>query len=157
MADTRTAQRHLVETYTSYPEAERAVDRLSDDGFPVERLTIVAEGLSLVENVTGRRSYLDAAAGGTVTGGVIGALLGFVFGVFSWVDPLVSGLALAVYGLVVGAVVGLVLGLLGHWMMGGRRDFSSSMSLGASRYDVVADDAEVAEEAARRLGSIDLG
>ncbi len=34
--------RHLVESFPSYGEAERAVDSLSDDGFPVEQLTIVA-------------------------------------------------------------------------------------------------------------------
>lgn len=148
----RAEQRHVVRSYTEYAKAERAVDQLSDDGFPIERLTIVARGLHLVEDITGRRGYGGAAASSAVTGGVIGALLGFVFGVLSWVDPLISGLALAVYGFLAGALAGLVIGLLSHWLRAGRRDFSSIKSLRARGYDVVADSAEYAEQADRLLG-----
>ena len=41
-----------VATYGSYGEAERAVDFLSDKGFPVERVAIVGAGLKTVERVT---------------------------------------------------------------------------------------------------------
>lgn len=157
MAQARAAQRHVVESYTNYAEAEHAVDRLSDDGFPVERLTIVAGDLKLVEDIVGRRGYGDAAVSGALTGGVMGALLGFVFGVLSWVDPLISGLSLAFAGFFVGMLIGLVVGLLSHWLSAGRRDFSSVSSLRASRYDVVADSPEGAEQAARRIGATPRG
>ncbi len=42
-------------------EAERAVDRLSDQGFPVERSAIVGLGLRSVEQVTGRMTAGSAA------------------------------------------------------------------------------------------------
>jgi hypothetical protein len=45
---------NTVASYSSYEEAQTAVDRLSDDGFPVENLDIVGSGLRLVERVTGR-------------------------------------------------------------------------------------------------------
>ncbi len=157
MAQAGVEQRHVVESYTDYGDAEHAVDRLSDDGFPVERLTIVARDLKLVENIVGRRGYGDASRGGAVTGGVVGALLGFVFGVLSWVDPLISGLSLAFAGFFVGMVVGVAVGLLAHWLSAGRRDFSSVSSLRASRYDVVADNPERAEQAARRLEASSRG
>src|SRR5919106_5208895 len=47
------AQRDIA-TYPSYEEAERAVDRLSDQKFPVERIAIIGTGLRSVEQVLGR-------------------------------------------------------------------------------------------------------
>ncbi len=41
--------RRTVATYATYAEAQRAVDYLSDQQFPVERVAIVAEGLRFVE------------------------------------------------------------------------------------------------------------
>jgi hypothetical protein len=38
-----------VATFGSYREAGRAVDRLSDRGFPVQRVAIVGRDLQLVE------------------------------------------------------------------------------------------------------------
>ncbi len=145
--------RHVVRSYTSYGDAERDIDSLSDDGFPVEQLSIVAEELRFVENVTGRRGYAQEALDGTVSGALIGALLGFVLGLFSLIDPLISSLALAIWGALLGAAIGAVVGLLSHWASTGRRDFSSVRSIEAGRYDIVADTREHAEEAARRLAA----
>ncbi len=138
--------RRVVASYDSYAEAQRTVDHLSDKKFPVERLSIVAEDLRFIEQVTGRVGYGRAALSGLFSGAAAGALFGFVFGLFSLVDPLVSGLALALYGLIFGAIVGLIVGLLSHALSGGQRDFSSVGQMQAGRYDVVADE-EVAEDA----------
>jgi hypothetical protein len=43
-----------VSSYKTYEEAERAVDYLSDNGFPVENAQIVGSNLRLLEQVTGR-------------------------------------------------------------------------------------------------------
>ncbi len=150
---TKVSQRHRVASFPGYGEAERAVDSLSDDGFPVEQLTIVADQLQLIENVTGRRGYGTEALGGAASGAVIGASLGFILGLFSLIDPLISGLALAVYGALFGAAVGVLFGVLSHWVSAGRRDFTSLRSVEAGRYDIVADTVEHAEQAARRLVS----
>ena len=40
--------------FDTYPEAQRAVDRLSDAGFPAERVAMVGHGPRSVERVTGR-------------------------------------------------------------------------------------------------------
>ncbi|MDP9072464.1 MAG: glycine zipper family protein [Actinomycetota bacterium] len=129
-----------------YQDAQRTVDLLADKGFAVQRLSIVAEGLRFVENVTGRATYWTAAWQGVLSGGFIGAILGIFFGAFSWVDPLVSSLALAAYGLLLGGVAGAVVGLIAHSLTGGSRDFSSTGRMEASRYDVTCD-AEVIDEA----------
>jgi len=146
----RYGSRRMVASYGSYAEAQGAVDRLADEGFPVERLSIVAEGLRFEEWVTGRKGYARAALEGLGVGAVPGALIGFLFGIFSLVDPLVSGFVLAFYLLLFGALIGAVFGLISHALSGGRRDFSSVGGMLADSYDVVADE-EVAESAARRL------
>jgi hypothetical protein len=136
--------------YATYAEAERAVDHLADNGFPVERSAISGRGLSSYEQVTGRMTTGRAALQGTLSGAVVGALLGWLFGVFSWVTPLISGLLLAVYGLVIGAALGAVLGALAHAFTGGRRDFSSVPGVRAESYEVLVD-TELAAQAAQLL------
>lgn len=133
----------VVASYETYPEAQRAVDHLSDRGFPVETASIVAQELRLVEDVTGRVDYTAATAQGLVQGGLVGAVLGFLLGAFDWVDPVVSALAVALYGFVLGAAIGAVAGLVAHWAQGGRRNFSSIGRLEASRYDVSVEEDEV--------------
>jgi hypothetical protein len=142
-----------VASYESYAEAQRAVDYLSDEGFPVERVSIVAEDLRFVEQVTGRKGYGQAALQGAGTGAVIGAFFGFFFGLFSIVDPLVSALVLVLYGLVFGAIIGAIMGLISHALSGGQRDFSSVGRVEANRYDVMVDE-EVAEEASRFIARL---
>jgi hypothetical protein len=140
----------LVGSYQNYADAERAVDYLADQRFPVERAVIVGRGLHSVERITGRLGYLTAAGRYAVGGAIIGALFGWFFGVFDAIDPLVSGLMLALWGALFGAVIGAVFGLLAHAMTAGLRDFSSVQTIRADTYHLLVD-ADVAEDAARRL------
>jgi len=148
--------RRAIASYPTYQEAERAVDHLSDQGFPVERVAIVGQDVRLVEQVTGRMGPGGAALRGAANGALPGALIGWIFGLLNWLDPVVSGLLLALYGLVFGALVGALFGLLVHAAQGGRRDFASVSFMQPSRYDVVADDA-VADEAVRLLAELPSG
>jgi hypothetical protein len=141
-----------VASFDTYAEAERAVDRLADQRFPVERVQVVGHGLTLIEKVTGRRSFDRAAAEGALSGAVIAGFVGLLFGLLNWFDPLISGLLLGLYGVVFGAAVGALVGLLSQALASGRRDFSSARSLEAGRYDVLAD-AEVADDARARLAA----
>lgn len=152
MPDRLTGPLELVASYDSYPDAQKAVDRLADRRFPVERLTIVASDLRIVEQVTGRLGYAGAMAQGALAGAVPGAFFGFILGLFGVITPLVSGFVLAAWGLVIGAAIGALVGLVGHAAMGGQRDFSSVSGLRAARYDLMAA-ADVAAEA-RRLTSV---
>ncbi|MFF5651354.1 general stress protein [Streptomyces collinus] len=145
--------RRPVTTYETYQEAERAVDHLSDQGFPVERVAIIGQDVRLVEQVVGRMDYGRAALHGAASGALPGALIGWLFGLVDWVDPLVSALLVALYGLIFGAIVGALFGLLLYALQGGRRDFASVRSMEPSRYDVVVDEA-VADEAVRLLGGL---
>jgi hypothetical protein len=48
---TTTASRRVIATFTKYADAERAVDKLADSGFPVERVAIIARGLQFEERI----------------------------------------------------------------------------------------------------------
>lgn len=146
--------RRTVASYSSYADAERAVDYLSDSGFEVSRTAIVGRDLRYVEQVTGRTTYGKAALGGALTGAFVGVLIGWLFGIFDWFDPIVTAFWLALDGLWFGAVVGAIAGLLAHALSGGRRDFSSIGLTTAGRYEILVD-SEVADEAARLLAEQD--
>ena len=150
----REPRRVVVASYDSYPEAQRAVDYLSDERFPVERVAIVAEDLRLVEQVTGRRGYGKAGLQGAGSGALIGLIFGFFLGLFNVVDPLVSAFFLGIVWLIYGAIIGLIVGLIGHALSGGQRDFSSIGGIQAGRYNVMADE-EVANEASELLAGLE--
>lgn len=144
--------RRPIAVYGNYADAERAVDRLSDLGFPVERVAIVGHDLTLVEQVTGRATYLTSALRGAAAGALPGVLIGWLFGLFDLVNPLVASIVLAFYGLLIGAVLGALIGVITYALQRGRRDFHAVTLMVPSRYEVVVDP-EIADEAARLLAS----
>ena len=145
--------RRTIETYDRYADAERAVDFLSDNGFPVERVAIVGRDLRIVEQVTGRMTLGHAALRGALTGALTGALIGWLFWLFNWFDPIVASGWLILDGLWFGALVGALFGLLAHAMTGGRRDFASVPMTTADRYELLVDE-EVADQAASLLARL---
>jgi hypothetical protein len=147
-----TGRRPIAE-YDSYSMAERAVDYLSDQGFPVSRVAIIGSDVRLIEQVVGRLNYGGATLRGAGSGALTGLLIGWLFGLFNWFNPLVAVFTLAVYGLVFGAVVGAVFGLVAYAMQRGRRDFTSVRVMVPHRYEVVADE-EVADEAKQLLAGM---
>ena len=147
-------RRTTVAVYENYGEAERAIDYLSDHGFPVERTSIVGRDLRWVEQVTGRVTTGGAALQGALTGAVVGLLVGWLFGLFDWFNPVVAAGWLALDGLWFGALVGGLAGLLAHAMTGGRRDFAAVGSMTADKYEVQVDE-DLVEEAAGLLTSMD--
>jgi hypothetical protein len=132
----------------TYEKAEEVVDRLSDAGFPVERVRIVGIDLYSVEQVNGRMTIGRAALAGAATGAGFGLLVGLVFGVFS----LSAGWPLMLLGgSFVGLLSGTALGAVAQWATGGRRDFSSVRNLRAHRYAVEVEPAH-ADDARHILG-----
>src|ERR1700684_446894 len=92
-----------VGSYPTYAEAQRAVDYLSDQQFPVQQVTIVGVDLMQVERVTGRLTWTKVLGGGVLSGAWLGLFIGLVLGFFS---PSPWGALLT--GLVAGAVLGFV-------------------------------------------------
>jgi hypothetical protein len=126
---------NTVARFDDYESAQRAVDRLSDDGFPVEKLDIVGSGLRLVERVTGRLTRGRAAGAGAVSGLWAGLLIGILLGLFTSGH---SFIAVAATGAALGAGWGAIFGYVAHAGTRGQRDFSSVRQLMAAHYDLIA-------------------
>src|ERR1700679_2834095 len=88
---------NTVARFDDYETAQRAVDGLSDDGFPVETLDIVGSDLRLVERVTGRMTKARAGGAGAIRGAWLGLLVGILLGLFTsgaWLAVVLGGLAI---------------------------------------------------------------
>jgi hypothetical protein len=136
-----------VGSYPTYAEAQRAVDYLSDQQFPVQQMTIVGVDLMQVERVTGRLTWAKVIGGGILSGAWLGLFIGLLLNFFThtW-DVLATGL-------VAGVFFGLITSTVPYAMARGTRDFSSTMQLVAGRYDVLCDpqNAEKARDLLARL------
>jgi hypothetical protein len=135
-----------VATYVTYSDAQRAVDHLSDHGFPVEHADVVGYELRLVEHVTGRLTNARAAAAGAGLGSWWGLFIGLLVGLFT-TGPVWIGLIVG--GVLIGAAWGAIFGFVAHWALRGQRDFTSVRGVVAGRYELV-----VAEEHAERARAL---
>lgn len=142
-----------VGSYPTYAEAQRAVDYLSDQKFPVQHVTIVGSDLKLVERVTGRLTQGRAIAAGAMGGAWWGLFVGVLMMLFAPGE--VNGLILVLTGIVFGAVFGLIFGWLGYRATGGHRDFTSRTQVVAGTYDVLCQPKH-AEEARNHLAHLAL-
>ncbi|MGA1811115.1 general stress protein [Frondihabitans sp. 4ASC-45] len=124
----------VVATFTKYEDAQGAVDYLSDEGFPVQNVSIVGHDIRTVENVSGRLTKGKAASRGGLSGLWFGLFLGLLFAVFVPGVQIIPALLTAI---VVGALWGALFGFVGHAMTRGQRDFSSVKTMEAGRYEVL--------------------
>ncbi len=121
--------------YERYEQAQKAVDFLSDNEFPVQNCLIVGTDLKQVERVTGRLTTGKVAAGGLLSGVWMGLFVGLIvslFGTGATVSIIVSTMLF-------GAVFGLVWALAGYAATRGRRDFTSVSQVVATRYEVLVE------------------
>lgn len=121
-------------TYGRYAEAQRAVDYLSDQLFPVENCMIVGTDLRQVERVTGRMTQQKAAVGGLFSGAWFGLFIGLVMSMFDQ-----QGMRTVITTMLFGALFGVVWALIGYAMTRGQRDFTSVSSVVATRYEVLVE------------------
>ncbi|HTQ89332.1 MAG TPA: general stress protein [Streptosporangiaceae bacterium] len=126
---------NTVARFDDYGSAQRAVDRLSDDGFPVQQLDIVGSDLQMVERVTGRLTKWRAAGAGAVSGMWAGLLIGVLLGLFTTGH---AWLAMVAAGIGLGVLWGAIFGFAAHLATRGERDFSSVRGISAARYDLIA-------------------
>ncbi|MGH3485952.1 MAG: general stress protein [Nocardioidaceae bacterium] len=132
-----------IATFKTYREAQRAVDYLSDNGFPVRHLSIVGSDLKQVERVIGRLTKAKAALAGAATGAWFGALVGLLLALFA--SSTTAALLVMLWAVLSGALFGAVWGFVGHLITGGERDFSSLGTTIAARYDVYCEQEHAAE------------
>ncbi len=128
----------LLASYGDYAAAQLAVDKLSDNKFPVQGVAIIGVDLKMVETVLGRMSWGRAAGGGLLTGAWFGLLLGLFVSIFARNEGWSVGMLITL-GLLYGAGFGIIFGLVAHGFSGGKRDFVSRSQIQATRYDVHVD------------------
>jgi len=138
----------VVGSYPTYAKAQRAVDFLSDNRFPVEHVAIIGSDLRLVEDVIGRLTWSRAALAGVSSGAWFGLLVGLLLSLFGGSRN--NGFGLIVGAVGIGALFGVVFGLVSYGATGGRRDFTSRSRVVAGRYDVTCAPAQ-AEDAKNLL------
>lgn len=122
-----------VASYPTYLEAQQAVDHLSDRAFDVKQVTIVGSDLRMVERVTGRLTYARVAGAGAMSGAWFGLMISLVYWIFSPQGdfPLLAGV-------LIGAAFGILFALVSYALTGGKRDFTSTSQVVASRYAVLS-------------------
>jgi hypothetical protein len=122
--------------YDDYADAQRAVDFLSDEGFPVQNVLIVGTDLKQVERVTGRLTTPRVLTAGAASGAWLGLLVGLLLGIF------VKGgayFATVLTGIMLGVLFGAVWALIGYLATRGQRDFSSISKVIPGRYEVLTE------------------
>jgi hypothetical protein len=135
--------------YDDYAAAQKAVDFLSDNHFPVEQCMIVGTDLKRIERITGRLTTGRVALGGLVSGIWLGLFVGLIFALFTSENALVSILST----MFLGAVFGVIWALVGYAAARGQRDFSSVTSVVATRYEVLVEH-KVAAQARELLAKL---
>lgn len=121
--------------YDDYADAQKAVDHLADNGFPVENVLIVGTDLKQVERVTGRLTTGRVALGGALSGVWLGLFVGLIFSLFGTGEVFAVIASTALFG----ALFGLIWALTGYAMTRGRRDFTSVQQVVATKYEVLVE------------------
>jgi hypothetical protein len=142
-----------VGSYDNYEDAQRAVDYLADNEFPVEEVTIVGVDLMLVERVTGRLSWGRVLGTGAASGAWFGLFVGLLLSFF---DNSSGPIYPILVGLVAGVLFGLIFAAAGYGSTRGRRDFQSASQLVAGRYDVLCQPRN-AEKARDLIAKLSMG
>ncbi len=135
--------------YDDYAAAQKAVDFLSDNKFPVEQCMIVGTDLKRIERITGRLTTGRVAMGGVLSGIWFGLFIGVIFTLFTDEDVFVTIISTMLFG----ALFGLIWALVGYAMTRGQRDFSSVTQVVATRYEVLVEH-KVAAQARELLSQL---
>lgn len=120
--------------YDDYQAAQKAVDHLADNDFPVQNVMIVGTDLKQVERVTGRLTQQKVALGGLLSGLWMGLFVGLIFSLFDS-----QGMTVIVTTMLFGAIFGIVWAMIGYAMTRGRRDFTSVQQVVATKYEVLVE------------------
>src|SRR5690349_14829064 len=137
--------------YDKYEDAQKSVDFLSDNEFPVQNCMIVGTELKQVERITGRLTNGRVAAAGALSGLWLGLFVGLIFSFFS--KDSASSVAMIFSTALLGAAFGAIWGLVGYLATRGQRDFSSVSAVVATRYEVLVEHKHLAtaQELLRKL------
>ncbi|OLF11561.1 DUF4199 domain-containing protein [Actinophytocola xinjiangensis] len=139
-------------SYDTYEQAQRAVDHLADNEFPVQDVTIVGVEPMVVERVAARLTWSRVLRSGALSGAWFGLFVGLLLSLFS---P-GAGIAAILIGLASGVVFGVAASAARYGATRGQRDFVSHSQLVARRYDVLSKPRN-AEQGRDMLAKLSMG
>lgn len=142
-------------SYTSYLDAQKAVDYLADEKFPVRHVSIVGNDLKMVERVTGKLSYPRVALTGAMTGAWFGLFIGVMLSFFDSSSNVGAPFSNVLTSILLGAALWMLFAIIGYAAQRGKRDFTSTNQVLASSYDVIVTP-DVAGEARRLLAQLPM-
>ncbi|MEF9981916.1 MAG: general stress protein [Glutamicibacter sp.] len=126
----------LLGRYTSYLDAQKLVDYLADNDFPVAAVSIVGNDVRTVERVTAKLSYPRVALAGAAQGGMMGLFVGLLLTLFGGGG---NGLYQILSAIGLGMAIWMIAGVISYSTRRGKRDFASSSQFVATSFDVVVD------------------
>jgi hypothetical protein len=136
--------------YSSWAEAQQAINHLSKNGFPTEHIKIVASPSQAADQAKTVLNTNWVAFQGASEGAMVGLVLSVGIGLVNVAQPLTTTLFMCVPGMLGGAVVGLTLRLLGHSFSGTPGDFSAAPGMQDVQHIVMVDK-HLSREASRLL------
>ncbi|ALE92803.1 hypothetical protein AOC05_11705 [Arthrobacter alpinus] len=142
-------------SYTSYLDAQKAVDYLADEKFPVQHVSIVGNDLKMVERVTGKLSYPRVALSGAMTGAWFGLFIGVMLSFFDGGGQAGGPYLNVLTAVLMGAAFWMLFAIIGYAAQRGKRDFTSTNQVLASSYDVIVTP-DVAMDARRLLAQLPM-
>ena len=122
--------------FETYEEAQRAVDYLSDQEFPVQNCLIVGTDLKQLERVTGRLTCGRVWSPAPSPGMWLGLFVGTIFALF---DPSGFNVLPIIATVAFGAVFGSIWAMVGYALTQGQRDFTSVSQVVAAKYEVLCE------------------
>nr|WP_306295921.1 general stress protein [Arthrobacter sp. STN4] len=142
-------------SYTSYLDAQKAVDYLADEKFPVQHVSIVGNDLKMVERVTGKLSYPRVALSGAMTGAWFGLFIGVLLSFFDGNAGAGGPYLNVMTAVLMGAAFWMLFAIIGYAAQRGKRDFTSTNQVLASNYDVIVSP-DLAMDARRILAQLPM-
>ena len=148
--ETSTPEQSIVGVYDTMVQAEGAVRKLDEAGFPITHVSIVSQNLQSEKEVVGYVTVADVAQRGLITGAWAGGLLSTLAGVaFLWIPgfgpllvagrlaSLLLGVLSGIEGAVFGAAYGGVLGTLAGWGVSKEHVFKYEEHVRAGKHLVI--------------------
>jgi hypothetical protein len=139
LAEIRAAKCRTVATYTSYAEAQSALDYLIDHGFYEQSLAIVLKEVAHSESTPQESNWVLSSGQTALNGAVVGLSISFLALMISmWTPTYQASVDLAFCGVVYGALVGGVIGVL-TWVFAQKNAAQNrANSLPSQQYNVIA-------------------
>jgi hypothetical protein len=144
-------EQSVVGVYDTMAQAEGALRKLDEAGFPITHVSIVSQNPQSEKEVVGYITVADVAQKGLITGAWAGGLLSLLAGAaFLWIPgfgPLVVagrlaslllGVLSGMEGAVIGAAYGGVLGTLAGWGVSKEHIFKYEEHVRAGKHLVIA-------------------